>query len=114
MYEYSAELERVVDGDTYDFTVDLGFHVQKEVRVRMSGIDTAETYGVDKESEEYEQGMEHKRFVEEWFDEAVDIYVHTKKDEKGKYGRWIATVYNENRESLNVELMEEYPEVVIE
>ena len=63
LYEYRAELKRVVDGDTYDFTVDLGFRVSKDIRIRMLGVDTAETYGVKKESDEYKRGMEHKQWV---------------------------------------------------
>lgn len=111
LYEYRAELERVVDGDTYDFQVDLGFHVFTRIRIRMLGVDTAETYGVKKESDEYQRGMEHKRFVEEWLDEADEIFIETEKDEQGKYGRWLARVYNESGESLNVALQEEYPDV---
>ena len=48
-YKYHAELERIVDGDTYDFKVDLGFHTFTRIRIRMIGVDTAETYGVAKD-----------------------------------------------------------------
>jgi len=99
---------RVVDGDTYDFEVDLGFHVFTRIRVRMLGVDTAETYGVKKESEEYQNGIEQKRFVEDWFDVSDEIFIETEKDEQGKYGRWLARVYNESGESLNVALIEEF------
>ena len=108
MYEYRAELKRVVDGDTYDLRVDLGFHVSKQIRIRMLGIDTHETYGVKKESDEYKQGMVEKQFVEDWFDEADSIFVETEKDGKGKYGRWLARVFNESGESLNATLVEEF------
>jgi len=108
LYEYRAELDRVVDGDTYDFTVDLGFHVSKKIRIRMIGVDTHETYGVKKESDEYQQGMEEKQFVEEWFDSADEIFIETEKDEQGKYGRWLARVFNESGESLNAALIEEF------
>jgi micrococcal nuclease len=108
LYEYSAELERVVDGDTYDLTVDLGFNVYKEIRVRMLGIDTAETYGVEKESEEYQKGIEQKRFVEEWFSDSADIVVKTEKNDKGKYGRWLARVYNQDAVCLNDQLEQEF------
>lgn len=108
LYEYRAELERVVDGDTYDFRVDLGFHVSKQIRIRMLGVDTHETYGVKKESEEYQKGIQEKRFVEEWFDAADEIFIETEKDEQGKYGRWLSRVFNESGESLNVALIEEF------
>lgn len=108
LYEYRAELEQVVDGDTYDFRVDLGFHVSKQIRVRMLGINTHETYGVKKDSEEYKQGIKEKHFVEEWFAAADDIFIETEKDEQGKYGRWLARVFNESGESLNASLIEEF------
>lgn len=108
LYEYSAELERVVDGDTYDLTVDLGFNVYKEIRIRMLGIDTAETYGVKKESDEYQRGIEQKRFVEAWFDDAESISVKTKKNDKGKYGRWLARVYNQDAVCLNDQLKQDF------
>ena len=58
MYEYSAALMGVVDGDTVDVTVDLGFRIHREIRLRLAGIDTHETYGVSKDSEEYRRGTE--------------------------------------------------------
>ena len=42
MYEYRAKLKRVVDGDTVDFVVDLGFHVHTTIRTRLLGVDTPE------------------------------------------------------------------------
>lgn len=108
LYKYSARLDRVVDGDTYDFTVDLGFRVSKNIRVRMLDINTHETYGVKKESDEYQQGIKEKRWVEDWFDAAEEIYIETEKDSKGKYGRWLARVYNGSGESLNDALIEEF------
>lgn len=111
LYTYSAELKEVIDGDTYDFTVDLGLHVSKDIRVRMSGIDTHETYGVDHNSEEYEKGIKEKKWVEDWFDSSDELYIETEKDEQGKYGRWLAKVYNESGESLNVAIAEEFDNV---
>lgn len=113
LYEYRAELERVVDGDTYDFRVDLGFHVSKQIRVRMLGVNTAETYGVKKDTEEYQKGMKEKRFVEDWFSSADDVIIRTEKDGRGKYGRWLARVYDgdpddEETECLNERLIEEF------
>lgn len=106
-YTYSAELVRVVDGDTYDLDVDLGFHTTKRIRIRMVDIDTHETYGVTKDSEEYQQGIEEKRFVEEWFDSKDAITVRTFKDEKGKYGRWLARIFGDG-EDLNKLLDEKF------
>lgn len=111
IYEYRASIVNVVDGDTYDFDVDLGFHVTKRIRVRMLGVNTNETYGVKKESEEYQKGIEQKQFVENWFDEADELFIETEKDSQGKYGRWLARVFNESGESLNVALVENFENI---
>jgi len=106
-YKYSAEVTRVVDGDTYDFDVDLGFYTSKRIRVRMLEVDTHETYGVTKDSDEYKKGMEEKKFVEEWFNDQKSVYIETEEDEKGKYGRWLAKVYGDS-DCLNEELKKEF------
>lgn len=96
MYEYQASLLNVVDGDTIDVTVDLGFRIHREIRLRLEGIDTHETHGVSKDSEEYRKGMQEKRFVEEWFraitpdDIEWPFVIRTEKT--GKFGRYIAEV----------------------
>jgi len=110
MWEYRAELVNVVDGDTIDFRVDLGFNVSKEIRVRLAGVDTNETYGVPKDSYEFRLGAEQTRFVEEWFDEHGDIILRTSKDEKGKYGRYIARVFAD-RDDLSKDLIDEWEHV---
>jgi len=67
VYEYRARLVRVVDGDTYDLTIDLGLRVQTKARVRLRGVDTPETYGVRRGSDEWTRGRAAKDFVLEWF-----------------------------------------------
>lgn len=106
-YKYRAELVRVVDGDTYDFDVDLGFYTTKRIRVRMIGVDTHETYGVSHDSEEYALGLREKEFVEDWFDAQDEIVVETDKDGTGKYGRWLALVHGDS-ECLNDVLIDEF------
>jgi len=103
---YDAETIRVIDGDTIVFDLDLGFRTRKVATVRVLGVDTAETYGVSHDSIEYETGVEHKKFVEEWLEEAESLTVRT--DEKGKYGRWLGEIFNENGESLNDLLLETF------
>ncbi|KAB1190573.1 hypothetical protein GJR96_16570 [Haloferax sp. MBLA0076] len=96
MYEYQARLMNVVDGDTFDVTVDLGFRIHREIRLRLGGIDTHETHGVPKDSEEYQKGMEEKQFVETWFEnvgpdeQEWPFVIRTEKT--GKFGRYIAEV----------------------
>lgn len=92
-YRYPAAVDRVVDGDTYDVSLDLGFGVFKEVRVRLRNVDTDEIYGVPEESDEFERGTEQMEFVEKVLETGEEIIVQTYKgDEKGKYGRWLADV----------------------
>ena len=45
-YRYRAELDRVVDGDTLDVVIDLGFYIRIKERIRLEGMDTPEIYGV--------------------------------------------------------------------
>lgn len=106
---YKAECLNVVDGDTYDLRVDLGFNTTKDIRVRLSGVDTNETYGVPKESEEYRRGAEQTRFVTEWFNDSDELIVKTVKDSKGKYGRYLADVVNGSKEKLSEAILSEYP-----
>lgn len=105
-YTYSAELRRVVDGDTLVFELDCGFNLFRRTTIRLLGIDTAETYGVSHDSAEYQTGMKHKEFVEDWLNQANSLTVRT--DEKGKFGRWLGEVFNEDNESLNDRLVDEF------
>ncbi len=73
-YEYKAKLIKVVDGDTLDVQIDLGFNIFQNIRVRLLGVNTPETYGVKKESIEYKKGMKAKQFVINYF-EGVDKFI---------------------------------------
>jgi micrococcal nuclease len=92
MYEYKAIVERVVDGDTIDVIIDLGFKTWKKVRVRMEGINTPESRTRD--LEEKKRGLAAK-------DRLVEILEYNnnectlKVSGVGKFGRAIALVYVE-------------------
>ena len=86
MYEYRARLVKVVDGDTVDLSVDLGFYMEGRLRFRLAEIDTPEIRG-----EERPEGLKAKAYVEEVLGKAEDIMIRTEK--AGKYGRWIADIY---------------------
>ena len=86
MYEYKCKVVRVVDGDTVDVDIDLGFGVwlHKE-RVRIIGMDTPESRTRDKEEKKY--GLAAKAELKVLLDDD-DIKLVTKKyDAKGKFGR---------------------------
>lgn len=107
MYQYKAFVDRVVDGDTIDLVIDLGFKITTNQRVRLAGINTPEIFSVSKGSEEFQKGMEAKTYVESrvaannnWLIVETDKLV-------GKYGRYIATLRLEDSEmTLNDELVE--------
>lgn len=95
-YQYKAYVLKVIDGDTLDLEVDLGFNVRVRERVRLLGVDTPETYGVSRDSQEYRAGMAAKQFVEMKLGQIVHndyIIVETDKDRKGKYGRYLAKIW---------------------
>ena len=96
MYEYKCKVKRVVDGDTMDVILDLGFSVHHAVRVRMAGIDTPESRTRDKD--EKARGKLSKAFLKESI-KGRKIILKTKiKDAKGKFGRVIAEVWAEFEE----------------
>lgn len=117
-FTYPCRVKDVVDGDTLDLTVDLGFGITKGIRVRLIGVDTAETYGVSHDSEEYQQGKIHTDWVHEWVsvaddDEPFPFLVRTKKT--GKYGRHLAKLQRkEDGEMLNRGLVAAFPEVEVD
>ena len=103
MYNYKAKCIKVVDGDTLDLEVDLGFNVTITERFRLARVNTPEVRGKDRE-----EGLKAKAFVldrmyPEWYaGGSVDLYVTTHKN-KGKYGRWIAEiVYDHNGKLQNL------------
>ena len=96
MYEYKCEVKRVVDGDTMDVILDLGFDVLHSVRVRLAGIDTPESRTRD--LDEKARGKLSKAYFKESL-KGKKIVLRTKiKDAKGKFGRVIAEVWAEFEE----------------
>ena len=87
MYTYKCNVVNVVDGDTLDLEVDLGFNITNKIRVRLVDVDTPEVRGEDKK---FGLLVTHK--VREWIKNAPSqMYVHTRKT--GKYGRWLARIF---------------------
>ena len=88
MYEYAVTIVRVVDGDTVDVDIDLGFEVTlKNQRVRLIGIDAPETRTRD--PEEKARGIASKNFVESLLPIGSQQYLISREyhGERGKYGR---------------------------
>ena len=86
MFEYQCKIVKVIDGDTADVDIDLGFGVwMKKQRVRFYGVDTPESRTSDKEEKVY--GMIAKEFVQDHLPLGSTQVLRTHKDSVGKYGR---------------------------
>jgi|TARA_R100000005_G_C4995581_1_gene202492 micrococcal nuclease len=90
MYVYKAKLDRIIDGDTVDAVIDLGFDVSVHKRIRLAGIDTPESRTRD--LEEKERGLASKARLEEML-EGGEFILESK--EVGKYGRVLGTLFVE-------------------
>ena len=105
MYEYKCKLVKVVDGDTVDVDIDLGFGVWlQNQRIRMYGIDAPESRTSDKVEKVYV--MAAKDFVIKWTN-AGDLVLKTFKDGKGKYGRILGELWY-NDVNINQRMIEEH------
>jgi micrococcal nuclease len=94
MYQYQAQIQKVVDGDTYVIDIDLGLTVWvRNEKIRLYGVDTPEVYGVKKDSEEYKKGKMASDFAKSLIKKGQQAIVETMKDAKGKYGRYLAVLY---------------------
>lgn len=101
MYEYIVKrIVKVVDGDTLDVELDLGFNIFTIQRIRLAGIDAPETR--TKDLQEKESGLKAKNFVVNFFEDCetngYQIYVKTTLDDK--YGRMLGRI-TANNKSLN-------------
>lgn len=83
-YTYNATVTRVVDGDTVDLMVDLGFRVTTKIRTRLLGINAPEV--------STPEGCVSRDRLREHLPVGTEVVVSTFKDPTDKYGRWIATL----------------------
>ena len=91
MYEYSCKVDRVVDGDTIDVVLNLGFDIMFKSRVRLYGIDTPESRTRD--LDEKARGKMAGAFLKEAVENGSKVVIETKlKDSRGKYGRVLGNV----------------------
>ena len=110
-YIYRGKLERVVDGDTIDALIDVGFNIWVKKRIRYSGIDTWESRTRD--LEEKAKGLEAKARNKELLMEVSSKagYFRLKSFGVGKYGRVLGEIYiqdsNKNTICINNQLINE-------
>ena len=97
MYHYKAKVLRVVDGDTYDMEVDLGFDIRFTARFRLRGIDTPETWRPKTEAER-EHGERATVFVKNLI-EGKEVRVYSSK--LGIYGRYACDIMLDGKQKEN-------------
>ena len=106
MYEYKAKLIRVVDGDTIDAEIDLGFKVYIKERIRFAGIDTPESRTRHKHEKSW--GLAAKCRVKDLLEyEDAEFTLTTELQKKGKFGRILGTVILADGTSLSEILLDE-------
>lgn len=104
-YVYRATVTNIVDGDTIDVLIDVGFGIYVTKRLRFLLIDTWEKRGVEKE-----QGLLATERLTELVNDAEKVYIQTIMDAEGKYGRVLAWIWTEKEDlllSVNEVLLDE-------
>lgn len=96
MYEYSAQVIKVIDGDTLWLEVDLGFDVRRKDSFRLYGVDTPEL--------PTPEGVAAREFLIEELTKG-ELRITTIKDRREKYGRYLAVLWIDG-ENINVRLIE--------
>ncbi len=103
MYDYRATITRVIDGDTVDAQIDLGFTVSVSVRLRLYGIDTPELHSQDDAAKL--AAVKAKALTTELLQgKTVKISTYKKPD---KYGRYLADIFLEDGTFVNEKIMQE-------
>ena len=101
------QILKVVDGDTIDASIDLGFDISLEKRIRLAAIDTPESRTSDANEKKY--GLESKEWLKHKVENAKDILIKTElPDSTEKYGRIIGHLFiNDQETSLNDQMVVE-------
>lgn len=96
MFEYSAEIIKVVDGDTVHANVDLGFNVHVEMTLRLMGINAPEKVTAE--------GKAAKKHLESLLP-TTSVVIRTLRDKREKYGRYLAYVIRPDGVNVNDEMV---------
>jgi micrococcal nuclease len=108
MFEYYVKkVTKIVDGDTIDVEIDLGFDISFSSRVRLAGIDTPESRTTDKM--EKALGLEAKAYLKKEIESAKTVVIKTEKmDSSEKYGRILGWVFFDGSTvSMNEKMIED-------
>jgi micrococcal nuclease len=91
MFEYSATVLSIIDGDTLKLEVDLGFNIRVRERFRLARVNAPELMSID--------GMKAKTFVTLQLSKAVAVKISSEKPRQEKYGRWLCELYFQTADS---------------
>ena len=107
MHKYAFSLKRVIDGDTIDGLIDLGFGISVNKRIRLLGINAPEIRLQSKikcsiaRAEEKKKGLECKAKLQELLNgRNKKLIIETERDKSGKYGRVLGTIFVEESGSI--------------
>ena len=104
LFHYAAQVDRIVDGDTIDVVLDLGFDIHLRARIRFAGINAPESR--TRNPVEKQAGLAAKRYVEDWIGEREhQVVIQTVLDNRGKFGRVLGRVLNSDGQCLNDEMV---------
>lgn len=87
LYKYKATIISIYDGDTVTAEIDLGFNITITEKLRLSDIDAPEVRGSEKPRGIISRDRLREKIL------GKEVFIHTNKDKKGKYGRYIAEIY---------------------
>ena len=104
-YGYSCKLARVVDGDTADAMIDLGFNTWVKKRIRFMGVDAWESR--TRNLEEKKKGLAAKEYVKDLLENSDDGKFAIKSHGVGKYGRVLGELFVKGHEKSVNELLKE-------
>ena len=95
MYEYTATVIKIKDGDSLRLSVDLGFNIKTDIDVRLLGLNCPETRGPEKE-----MGKVAKAYVESLIPIGTEVIIKTEKDDS--FGRWLALVLLKDQPTFSI------------
>lgn len=97
LYFYSGTITRVLDGDTFDMSIDIGFNINTKDRIRLFGVNAPEL--------KTPEGIKAKQFLEELIaQKGPEIVFYSIKDKRETFGRYLALVYFGNKNSFDLTL----------
>lgn len=100
LYHYNATVRRVVDGDTVDLDVDLGFSIIARQRFRLYGIDAPEVVGTARAA-----GLAATAHLQQLLPAGAHVVIDSYKDAKDKYGRYLADIYTASGVTVNAQMV---------